>query len=143
MKTPTRDDVHIAFRPGGPHQLPDDDNGDLRFALVHPQWGGYCFPCAVQFPKPYPPYKGLSCFDVHEFHDGEFASDELEFTRHYCRALQVVQFGVSVLELQLAAGYETVEHDIEEIKNLAERLYNTLGRSRGVTERSHQAAKES
>jgi hypothetical protein len=100
--------------------------GWSRFAMWHPQWGGYGSPCVVEFDgdrgeqrsvmerEAGPPYD-LPCFDVYEWHDGEFPTEECQGARHYCMAEQVVEFGLNVIELQ-------VEHSTVPVNVSRERL---------------------
>lgn len=84
-----------------PRQIASDDRA-VAFELWHPQWGGYGAPCVVEFDKITGDGDGgPGCFYVTVWHDGEFPREEaLGF--HYCAAEQVVDFGLSVLELQMA-----------------------------------------
>lgn len=112
----------------------------VRYAMWHPQWGGYSSRCAVEFPRPtsqelidegvHPDPPGTVCFDVYEFHDGDFPRDTLQFERHYCCPLQLAAFGVSILELQHAIGHDILgeEHNRREIETLIARLQAILYR---------------
>ncbi|MCP4967393.1 MAG: hypothetical protein GY926_19445 [bacterium] len=78
-------------------------DGSVAFQLWHPQWGGYCAPCVVVFSKS--PQDGVGgCFDVYEFHDGEFPTEHNTFRRHYCDADQIVEFGLRIIEMMASCG---------------------------------------
>lgn len=91
----------------------------FAFAMWHPQWGGYASPCIVTFHEA-TEQGDTMCFEVHEFHDGEFPTEHETCQRHYCDPWQVIEFGVNVLELQVKhAGCVA---DREQIDSIVERL---------------------
>lgn len=67
------------------------------YADWHPQWGGYCGKAVVIVS----PGRLDCCFDVINWHDGEFPRDETYTEYHYCAPTQLVDFGITVLEKQL------------------------------------------
>lgn len=99
-------------------------DGLVAFAAVHPQWGGYCFPCVVSFSA----LAGsnddglLTCFDVLEWHDGDFATDDARFERHYCDPMQVINFGVLIVEQMVASGYKAGPDEIDALVRRLEAL---------------------
>lgn len=78
-----------------------EDEDEVRFATWHPQWGGYTGKCIVQIGKmtnnigdsDYP-----GCFEVWNWHDGEFPSKDYVDEKHYCSPEQLIRFGVEILE---------------------------------------------
>jgi hypothetical protein len=79
-----------------------DTWGDRTFASWHPQWGGYVGRCIVHTLRVMSDgdTRLAGCFDVYNFHDGEFPSDK-PTTYHYCAATQLIDFALTVLEKQL------------------------------------------
>ncbi len=74
-----------------------DKDDEVTYADWHPQWGGYCGKSVVLCSRG----DVGGCFNVINWHDGEFPRDD-EFTEtHYCSPLQLVEFGTTVLEKQL------------------------------------------
>lgn len=93
MRQPTSDECYEHSEvEDGPHQY--------AFAAWHPQWGGYASHCVVSFSRVPGADDEPGCFDVANFHDGEFPGDVAKVL-HYCSALQVVNFGLTILEQQL------------------------------------------
>lgn len=81
-------------------ELPGNPN-DYTYADWHPQWGGYASHCIVSFGREAGDVdSGPGCFDVVNFHDGEFPGG-VPTVLHYCSAEQVIDFGLTVLEQQL------------------------------------------
>lgn len=76
---------------------------DIAFAMWHPQWGGYRSMCRVSFDKTTSDASGkeIGCFEVANHHDGDFPS-EAPTTYHYCDAAQLIEFGIDIIEKQLA-----------------------------------------
>jgi len=81
----------------------DADRGQLGYATWHPQWGGYVGKCLVYFDKESGSAEHeAGCYDVVNWHDGEFPTEPDGVTTgyHYCSAEQQVNFGLEVLEKQ-------------------------------------------
>jgi hypothetical protein len=80
----------------------------VGFACWHPQWGGYASCCIVTCDA----VPG-ACFDVVNWHDGEFPIGEHNpgppDRKHYCSPLQLIEFGLDVLEEQLAASGQSLD----------------------------------
>lgn len=73
-----------------------------RLWTLHPQWGGYGAPAAIDFDTVSGANSGVpGCFELSVYHDGKFPRDEVCFTRHCCSALQFVRFGLDVYEAQM------------------------------------------
>lgn len=72
---------------------------EVRLNLWHPQWGGYRSHAKVTFNAKASGADSVSCFDVENFHDGDFPSCS-STTYHYCDAAQLIEFGLSILEAQ-------------------------------------------
>ena len=125
MKRPDTDNLQT--RPA----VATDHDRQHRFALWHPQWGGYCAPCVVEFnsgesaasaiESDGPPYH-LPCFDVHEWHDGEFPTEECQGARHYCCAEQLIRFGLDVMELQVGACDPPVSASLAFLEDVQRRI---------------------
>lgn len=105
--------------------------GQLQFPCVHPQWGGYVGLCIVTFDKVTGcSGDGVGCFDVLNFHDGDFPvseSNENDPTNlHYCDPGQVIEFGITVLEKilehQSARDGTGLRVSVEEIEGFVKRL---------------------
>lgn len=78
---------------------------EVTYADWHPQIGGYTSPCVVSFSVvSFSAISGLKqhpgCFEVQNFHDGEFPTRNVADVKHYCDARQLVEFGLTVLEMQ-------------------------------------------
>ena len=83
------------------HAVLSNSDTEITYADWHPQIGGYGSPCVVQFDK----ISGCQrpgCFEVHNFHDGEFPTDQIADVKHYCDAGQMIDFALTVLEKQVA-----------------------------------------
>lgn len=100
------------------------------FAAWHPQWGGYAGRCVVEH---YVHERPDACFEVHNFHDGEFPlkDDDMRppLSLHYCSALQIVEFGVLIAEKLTEAARETdpeASIDPDRVRGLIERLKKLL-----------------
>lgn len=79
----------------------------VSFAAWHPQWGGYFSHALVTFGKMTNSSEdNPGCFDVANFHDGEFPSRTPDH-KHYCSAGQLIDFGLSVLEKQIACQLDS------------------------------------
>lgn len=107
---------------------------DMRysFSTFHPQWGGYHGKCTVTFDVPMRKGGGFdshdpACFDVVNWHDGEFPSDTCSTAFHYCDPTQLVRFGIEILEHQHAAleatdgsfhGFDYLDSLIEQLQAL-------------------------
>ena len=118
---PTKAEVDVAFK--APGTVIARDSGDVRVALVHPQWGGYCFPVAVQFCEVGDGRaEGWPCLEVFEFANEEFPKDFVVTERHYCDPVQIVEFGIQVLEAMKAAGHRDDPRTGLDLRELAERL---------------------
>jgi hypothetical protein len=89
--------------------------GLVAFATVHPQWGGYCFPCVVSFQPPTDGDDAFPCFDVQEWHDGDFATDDVQAERHYCDPTQILGFAVVIMEQMHALGYRRGLRDVGDL----------------------------
>lgn len=134
-----RPDDWDAMRRRAAYEPPDDGrNHGAMFQLVHPQWGGYCFPCVVEFDTD-GGHRGndetradLPCFEVHEFHDGEFPTDHVFDTRHYCAAEQLVRFGLDVIELQVEHCDRPTSPSIPWLEEMASRIDKLLNRARDL-----------
>ena len=83
----------------------------VSFAVWHPQWGGHCSHALVVFDKFTNNDNDPGCFDVANFHDGEFPSGTPD-RKHYCSAEQLVDFGLSVLEKQLAHQLDSTGNSV-------------------------------
>lgn len=121
---PTKDEVDAAFKTPG--VVIAESDSEIRVALVHPQWGGYCFPVAVQFGRP-PEGKadGFPCFEVYEFADEDFPKEYVVTERHYCDPSQIVKFGIEVMEAMARAGHRdnsSMGCDLEELANRLDEL---------------------
>lgn len=80
-----------------------EDHDRMIFAAWHPQWGGYSGKCLIEFGKISGDSAGeAGCFDVFNFHDGEFPREDHLTHIHYCCAEQLIEFGIKILELQMA-----------------------------------------
>lgn len=91
-----------------------EDANEIIIASWHPQWGGYCGQCLIIFTKQ--PHSndldsnGLGCFNIINWHDGEFPIDpsrkddcgnNVEPTNyHYCDADQLMNFGQFIKDMQ-------------------------------------------
>jgi len=75
----------------------DEETKRVAFAAWHPQWGGYVGKCIVETAR-----GGGECFEVHNWHDGEFPVDTPR-TLHYCDPDQLVRFGEKVKSMQADA----------------------------------------
>jgi hypothetical protein len=100
--------------------LAADGASSHRFAMWHPQLGGYVGRCIVEFGDTSGACEGgQGCFDVLNWHDGEFPTDDsyAPDEKHYCDAMQLIEFGLSILELQakhqkaMAGGPVTIDRD--------------------------------
>lgn len=79
-----------------------DDKEEFKFACLHPQLGGYCSSAIVSFSKQTGCADGENgCFDVINFHDGKFPQEAVGMSLHYCDAMQLVKFGLLILDKQL------------------------------------------
>lgn len=73
-----------------------------RLSCWHPQWGGYGGHAEVEFSRHSGDHDGgPGCYELAVYHDGDFPSSEVEFTRHCCSADQQIRFGLDVLEAQM------------------------------------------
>lgn len=83
----------------------EDERGGFTLHAWHPQWGGYASVCEVRFDRVSGDSAGreIGCFDVTNWHDGEFPTKESDeaTTYHYCSAEQIVSFGLDIIEAQL------------------------------------------
>lgn len=77
------------------HAVLSKSNTEITYADWHPQIGGYTSPCVVSFSA-----ISRGCFEVQNFHDGEFPTRNVADIKHYCDARQLVEFGLTVLEMQ-------------------------------------------
>lgn len=78
-----------------------EDEDEVRFATWHPQLGGYGSKCIVQFFKTKSsPNNFPGCFEVWNWHDGEFPSENAD-RKHYCSPEQLIGFGVEILEMMM------------------------------------------
>lgn len=75
----------------------DSDKHERHYANWHPQWGGYYGKSVVIVT----PGDVDGCFQVINWHDGEFPRDDSFVEYHYCAATQIVNQGITVLEKQL------------------------------------------
>lgn len=112
---------------GASPDIPARQEHERAFATWHPQWGGYASPCVVEFGAVTGSAEGdPGCFDVLNWHDGEFPTDTVQSRLHYCDALQVVEFGVTVAEKltarQTRPDGTPVRYDREQVEALARRL---------------------
>ena len=125
---PTAENCQLeeAVQPGNHHSH--------AFACFHPQWGGYSGKCRVDFSHPQDPTgsgcSGLTCFEVKNWHDGEFPAwedDPHTFTQyHYCNPLQVVEFGLLVAEKQVGADVTLDGGDRKRLRELRGRIDRLL-----------------
>jgi len=76
--------------------LLDDTKGNVSFATWHPQLGGYCSPAIVSFKKD----RDSACFEVSNYSNGEYLTDNPQ-DLHYCAAEQLIEFGITILEMQV------------------------------------------
>jgi hypothetical protein len=76
------------------HEVVFENETQIGFADYHPQWGGYCGRCIVIFTKG----QNSPCFDVYNWHDGEFPTDEDDHYTlyHYCDVDQMINFGKTI-----------------------------------------------
>ena len=82
----------------------EDDSHTVAFACWHPQWGGYVGCCIVvttdvskgdnRSDKEWGP-----CFEVYNWHDGEFVKDNFVTETHYCVADQLIEFAKTVKKM--------------------------------------------
>ena len=73
------------------------DNGErVSFATWHPQLGGYCSPAIVSFRKD----RNSACFEVGNYSNGEYPTEDA-YMQHYCAAEQLIEFGITILEMQV------------------------------------------
>jgi hypothetical protein len=83
-----------------------DDERGFTLLTWHPQWGGYSSVCEVRFDRVSGDAgeKEIGCFDVTNWHDGEFPTEDPNeaTTYHYCSAEQIVSFGLDVIEAQVS-----------------------------------------
>ncbi len=93
-----------------------DDGIERVFAYWHPQWGGYCGKCVAIVT----PGDVDGCFNVINWHDGEFPTDDEFVEYHYCAPTQLVDFGITVLEKQLGEAKMLASHCLNEPANLRE-----------------------
>lgn len=77
-----------------------ESDHERAYATWHPQWGGYVGRCVVLIGKD----DIGGCFQVINWHDGEFPSDETYQNYHYCCALQLLRFGLEITEKQVEAS---------------------------------------
>lgn len=107
MNRPTHDDCTA--------KTVREDGSDFVLTTWHPQWGGYASPCEVRFGKASGDGagEGIGCFDVTNWHDGEFPTDDEECVtrRHYCSAEQVVDFGLDIIDAQLGRQVSMTDKD--------------------------------
>jgi len=75
------------------------ESGVVTPRAWHPQIGGYTSRCVVRLAR------GTMCFDVYNWHDGEFASNTVVDEKHYCDASQWLRFATLILETQAAWGH--------------------------------------
>ena len=108
-----------------------DTPDSIQVALWHPQLGGYVGMAKVQISKVTSNTEGEpGCFDVENYHDGDFPS-ETPTHAHYCDAVQLLRFGLDVLEkqaehqrqqdgqrLKWPKGLAQVQEDLERIRAL-------------------------
>lgn len=79
------------------------ENGErVSFATWHPQLGGYCSPAIVSFRKK---NRTSACFDVSNYSNGEYPTDNPQ-DFHYCAAEQLIEFGITILEMQVKCQEE-------------------------------------
>lgn len=81
------------------HAVLSKSDLEVTYADWHPQIGGYTSPCVVVFTTT-GPKQNPGCFEVQNFHDGEFPTHNIANVKHYCDARQLVEFGLTVLEMQ-------------------------------------------
>ena len=78
----------------------------VSFATWYPAWGGYQGVSRVDFDPTTSSEEGYpGCFSVANWHDGEYPimdEDGVPSEIHCCSAMDYVQFGLDVLERQIA-----------------------------------------
>lgn len=108
-----------------PKKTTPSRDGLVAYEMWHPQWGGYSSRCIVEFEEPPDPnaYPGACppCFDVREFHDGDFPRDYETCRRHYCDAWQLLHFALNILEAQKESGHPVVD-DYDDVGDVIARL---------------------
>jgi hypothetical protein len=119
MKRPTPEEASAKS------PIPAENWSGPRFACWHPQWGGYTSPCIVESNSDLG-----GCFTVYNWHDGEFGlpedSAEPPDEKHYCDPMQLVSFGLTVLEQQ-ADGTPITTADVrKQLEETAERIRRLL-----------------
>lgn len=82
------------------NRLVRDEGDEITFAAWHPQWGGYVGKCWVATSRA----EGLDCFDVENWHDGEFPSETHRTVYHYCATDQLRRFADVVERMQGTAS---------------------------------------
>lgn len=107
-----------------------DENEDfVRFAAWHPQWGGYVGKCIVEIGKTTNSSDDSpGCYEVWNWHDGEFPSDNYVDHKHYCSPEQLILFAVEIMEK--AAQYQRTD----EGKPVAPDLDDLIVRMRRLAE---------
>ena len=78
-------------------------SGEYAYSTWHPQWGGYVGRCIVEFGTQGSHSDDFNCFEVYNWHDGEFpTTDPNEFVHfHYCCPEQLIEFAIVVMEKQM------------------------------------------
>lgn len=111
-------------------EVPNRFPTEFAFASWHPQWGGSVGRCVVTFSRETNDGSGgVGCFDVYNWHDGEFPSDETVTSYHYCSAEQLIDFGLAVLEKQRQHQKQNglpARLPIEQLRTLQARLQALL-----------------
>lgn len=82
------------------HAILSKSDTEVNYADWHPQIGGYTSPCVVSFSTISGMKQHPGCFDVLNFHDGEYPTDHVADVKHYCDARQMIDFALTVLEMQ-------------------------------------------
>jgi hypothetical protein len=111
-----------------------EDEHQVYVPMWHPQWGGYVGKCLVIFSKKAceAGKRGYGCFEVLNWHDGQFPTDNQVDTKHYCNAVQLIEFGTQILEAQskrqVLGGKPITMHEWDRIvlKKMIERLNGVL-----------------
>ena len=95
---------------------------EIELACWHPQWGGYASRAVVRFGA----QSHFGCFDVANFHDGQFPGDKPTIY-HYCNPLQLIEFGLTIAEAQAAHGATDDERESTYLRSVAQRLLKLAG----------------
>lgn len=113
----------LPLRPNNPQGEVSCVGSRVWFELWHPQWGGYCAPCVVEFHKPsVHDDRGLPCFDVYEWHDGEFPTEALHNRRHYCSPEQVIRWGLEIAAAMKQNGHQLDPETRDSLRALADEV---------------------